>query len=99
MREAVKRAFDAHFASYRLSFPDECLGTAAGGFTQNGWEISYRFGDSYADCYATNRMTNDRLYRVRADGEVELVASSTDGTLPTEDDAFYTEVRRRGFNP
>ena len=60
---------------------------------------SYRFGEEHGsaclDVYATNRRTNDRLYRVHADGRVHFVGSSTEGVLENEDRAFEAEVRRR----
>jgi hypothetical protein len=43
-------------------------------------------------------MTNDRLYRVHADGRVELLGSSTDGMVRDVDADFYADVRRRGYN-
>ena len=61
--------------------------------------MHYRFGEEHGivclDVYATNRRTNDRLYRVYADGRVDLVGASTEGVLENEDLAFEAEVRRR----
>ncbi|MEO3859380.1 hypothetical protein [Acrocarpospora sp. B8E8] len=94
-REAIKRAFDEYFAGYRMSLPE--LSESAGEFEQNGWDVQYKFGVDYLECYATHRMTNDRLYRIYADGRVELVDSTTDGVLPDHDRNFSDEVRRRGF--
>jgi len=98
--EAIKRAFDGYFAGYRLSLPSECLNTVSGGFQQNGWDVHYRFGvedgTGFLECFATHRMTNDRLYRIYADGRVDLIDSSSDGMMPEHDRRFYAEVRRRG---
>jgi hypothetical protein len=97
-REAIRAAFDAYFVpGYRLSLPAECLGRDAGGYQENGWDVQYRFGEDFLEMFATHRMTNDRLYRVYADGRVEMVGSSTDGMVTDLDAEFYAEVRRRGY--
>ena len=97
--DAIKRAFDEYFASYRMALPEKALHRAAGEFSDNRWDVRYRFGEehgaAYLDVYATNRMTNDRLYRVHADGRVDFVGSSTEGVLESTDLAFEEEVRRR----
>lgn len=97
--DAIKRAFDAHFASDRLSLPEKCLHGVSGAFSDNGWNVGYRFGKegrlAFVDVYARNRMTNDRLYRVYQDGRVIMVGSSTEGALEDSDRSFYEEVRRR----
>lgn len=97
--DAIKRAFDPYFASYGLSLPEICLHQGAGKFGQNGWDVRYRFGTAhgipYLDIHATHRMTNDRLYRISADGLVELVGSSTEGVLAEADQKFFAEVRQR----
>jgi hypothetical protein len=97
--DAIKRVFDEYFASYRMAFPEKCLHRGAGKFSDNGWDVSYRFGEEhgavYLDVYAQNRLTNERLYRVHADGHVNLVGASTDGVLENEDRAFYAELHRR----
>lgn len=96
--DALKRAFDQYFASYRMAFPEKCLHRGAGKFSDNGWDVSYRFGEDHGavhlDVYAQNRITNERLYRVHADGRVDLVAS-TESVLGGDDTAFYAEVQRR----
>jgi hypothetical protein len=96
---AIKRAFDEHFASYRMALPEKALHRKAGEFSDNGWDVRYRFGEdhgaAYLDVYASNRRTNDRLYRVHADGRVDMVGSSTEGVLENEDRAFEAEVQRR----
>lgn len=98
--EAIKRAFDVHFAGYGLSLPTECLSEVSGEFDQNGWSVHYRLGEEagteFVECFATHRMTNDRLYSVYTDGRVEMIDSSTDGVLVEHDREFYAEVRRRG---
>jgi hypothetical protein len=100
--DAIKRVFDEHFASYRMALPEECLHRTAGEFEDNGWDVRYRFGEEqgtvYLDVYATNRKTNDRLYRVYADGRVDTVGASTEGLLENEDREFSAEVQRR-FGP
>lgn len=97
--DAIKRAFDQHFASYRMSLPEICLHRYEGKFGDNGWDVRYRFGtayrNTYLDIHATHRMTNDRLYRIYANGLVELVGSSTEGVLAEADEKFYAEVRQR----
>ena len=107
--EAFKQAFDAYFGSsktfgmYTMTLPEEALGRDAGGFEEKGWEVAYRFGEEdgveHLYLFVENRRTNDRLYRVHADGRVEMVGGSTEGVLPDADEAFYAEVRRRGFAP
>lgn len=96
-REAIRQAFDDHFASYRLSLPTECLARATGGFAQNGWDVQYRFDGDFLECFMTHRMTNDRLYRIYADGRVELVESSMDGLDPEHDQRFHADMWRRGY--
>jgi len=98
--DAIKRAFDGYFVSYRMmAFPEEALHHAAGEFSDGGWDVRYRFGEEQGvvclDVFAENRRTNDRLYRVYADGRVDIVGSSTEGVLEDEDRAFYEEVQRR----
>lgn len=97
--DAIKRSFDQHFASYRMAFPEKSLHRGAGKFSDNGWDVRYRFGEEHGtvclDVYAENRLTNDRLYRVYADGRVDLVGASTEGVLESDDRAFYEEVHRR----
>jgi len=97
--DAVKRAFDEYFASYGMALPEKALHCRSGKFSDNGWDVRYRFGEEHGtvhlDVYAENRRTNDRLYRVHADGRVDLVGSSTEGALEDEDQRFYAEVQRR----
>ena len=100
--DAIKRAFDEYFASYgvhRMALPEKALHRETGEFSDNGWDVRYRFGEEQGtvclDVYATNRMTNDRLYRIHTDGRVDFVGSSTEGVLENADLAFEAEVRRR----
>ena len=100
--DAIKRAFDEYFATYgthRMALPEKALHSKAGEFSDNGWDVRYRFGEEHGtvclDVYAANRRTNDRLYRVHADGRVDFVGSSTEGVLEKSDVAFEAEVQRR----
>ena len=97
--DAIKRAFDEYFASYPMAFPEKALHHAQGEFSDGRWDVRYRFGEEqggvYLDVYAENRMTNDRLYRVYADGRVDMVGTSSEGVLESEDRAFNEEVQRR----
>jgi hypothetical protein len=94
--DPVKRAFDEHFAGYGMSLPEDWADHAEGEFSEGGWDVHYTKEDGFLELYATHRMTNDRLYRVFADGRVRLVDSTTDGVLPDHDRRFYDEVTRRG---
>lgn len=107
--EAIKRAFDTYFGSaasfgiYTVTLPAYALRRKSGEFEgTGGWDVKYRLdtedGIECLDCFMSNRKTNDRLYRVYADGRVELIGSSTDGMLPEADEAFYADVRRRWSN-
>lgn len=104
--EAIKRAFDTYFGSaasfgiYTVTLPAHALRRKSGEFEgTGGWDVKYRLdtegGIECLDCFMSHRKTNDRLYRVYADGRVELLGSSTDGMLPDADEAFYADVRRR----
>jgi hypothetical protein len=97
--DALQRIFNTHFAPDRLSMPDTALERERGSFSVNGWDVRYRFaregGALVLDVFASHRLTNDRLYRVWADGRVELVGSSSEGVLPEADRAFLAEVARR----
>jgi hypothetical protein len=101
--EAIKRAFDAEFVSgtQGTALPESALQTASGSFEENGWDVQYRFGThggvEYLDCFMSHRRTNDRMYRVYAEGRVEDIGSSTEGVLKDADRAFYDDARRRGF--
>ena len=101
--EAIKRAFDTYFGSaasfgiYTVTLPADALRRKSGEFeATGGWDVKYRFdtedGIERLDCFMSNRKTNDRLYRVYADGRVEVIGSSTDGMLQDEDEAFYADV-------
>jgi hypothetical protein len=96
--DAIKRAFDAYFVGC-MALPEKCLHAAKGKFSDNGWDVGYRFGAEdgtvYLDAFAANRRTNDRLYRIYADGRVDVVGSSTEGMLAEEDRKFCDEVQRR----
>jgi hypothetical protein len=96
--DAIKRAFDEHFVDC-MALPEKCLHSANGKFSDNGWDVRYRFsaedGTAYLDAFVSNRRTNDRLYRIYADGRVDMVGSSTEGVLEEEDRKFYDEVQRR----
>jgi len=82
-----------------MAFPEKALHHAQGEFSDGRWDVRYRFGEEqggvYLDVYAENRMTNDRLYRVYADGRVDMVGTSSEGVLESEDRAFNEEVQRR----
>lgn len=97
--DGIKRVFDAHFASYRVTFPERSLHSGRGKFSENGWDVHYRFGEESGtvclDVRMENRMTNERLYRVYADGRVDMIGATTDGVLGDVDRAFYEEVHRR----
>lgn len=102
--EAIKRVFDAEFGSsgmYRMSLPADALRRPSGGFEENGWGVQYQFGTEngveYLECFTSHRMTNDRMYRVYADGRLEMIGASTDGALKDADRAFYDDARQRGF--
>jgi hypothetical protein len=74
--EAIKAAFDAYFAPWGITLPDDALmARSPGVLAGQGWRIRYRFGQDGAgehlEFYATHRMTNDRHVRIAPDGGVE----------------------------
>lgn len=81
MSGALRRAFARMHARWGLERPDDDLRERrAGAVTGSGWHIRYQFGEEdgreYLEVFASHRMTNDRLYRIYADGDRELVGAS-----------------------
>jgi len=104
LRVLIKQAFDAELGGeglYSVVFPPAALLESSGSFEQSGWHVQYRFGSEgdveRCECFASHRMTNDRMYRIDEDGRLEMIGSSTEGVLPDADRAFYEDARQRGF--
>ena len=106
--EDIRREFARMFANWEIELPDEDVRSRRSGeIREGGWRIQYHFGEEagreFIELLASHRMTNDRLIRIYADGERELVGASLDllagFTHATQDmeEGFYEMVKERGF--
>jgi len=96
----VKLEFARMYARWELSLPDDAVERRESGqIRERGWGIYYRFGSDedgeFLIVFARHRMTNDRLFRMRESGGVELIGASQDLFANANDEARTEEARFR----
>jgi hypothetical protein len=112
--ELIKQTFDKQFAYWELVFPEESLkNRSPGSLLKGGWSIKYHFGnedgEEFLEYLAMNRMTNDTLYRIYADGRKVIVDEAQEFYEVGNEQAkqayydnnkkFYDLVKERGLYP
>lgn len=112
--EILRAAFAQNFEHWKITLPPEPLREGLRGMIQSrGWTIRYRValvdGALCLEYFASHRMTNDRLERIRADGQTELLGYFSQISRVGEPDsarklfarnrAFYAMVREMRLTP
>ncbi len=85
--EKIRKAFKDYFAPQGVvELPDPL--PQRGTVRAAGWIVRFVRGEEdgqpYVDCYAQNRMTNSRHFRIHADGEIEGLENYREGIVLDE---------------
>jgi hypothetical protein len=88
--DKIAAAFNADFAPWNIRLPRRDLAQRRRGrILRAGWAIWYLLGSDargeYLDYYASHRMTNDRHFRIRADGSREWLPAIREGRFGSAD--------------
>ena len=74
--DKIEEKFANIFRNWNIQLPTNAtVEKKRGKIRQNGWSISYVFGNDCMDYYAEHRMTNPRHVRIYVDGKVEELPS------------------------
>jgi hypothetical protein len=110
---AIKQIFDRRYAYWEIALPvTDSPEPERGSLIGRGLSINYQFGIGedgvlYLEYFVGDRITNDSLNRIYADGREELIDENQVGYLADDEQArqayfqnnqtFYEEVKRRGL--
>ena len=110
---AIKQIFDRRYAYWEIVLPlSDPPEQGRGRLIGRGLSINYQFGVGedgilFLEYFVGDRMTNDSLNRIYADGREELIDENQVGYLADDEAAreayfrnnreFYEEVKRRGL--
>jgi len=111
--KTIQHIFDRKYAYWEIALPaTDSPGINRGRLIGRGLSINYQFGEGddgilYLEYFISDRMTNDSLNRIYADGREELIDESQVFYLANDEQAreayfrnnqqFYAEVKRRGL--
>jgi hypothetical protein len=94
----IKQEFEAYFEPWGIQLaPEKLVRKARGTIQEAGWHIEYLLsadqkGD-YLDYYASHRMTNDRHWRIYADGSMVGLPEIEEMYTSGDEEAFFKRNR------
>jgi hypothetical protein len=93
--------FNSEFAHFGISLPADAVKRKRGKIVARGWAIWYLFGSNvegdYLDYYASNRMTDDRHFRIFSDGRCETLPTISSFEHFTDNQEVARMLEEKGF--